>query len=213
MQSAFYLADKYRNPVVMLSDGILGQMIEPLKVEPLSFEPLPEKDWAVGGIAKHKDGKFRQVHSARGMVFPADYLPAIKDLDKKYRLMHDSEVRYELYQDKDADLLLVAFGYAARVCLEAVDMARSEGLKVGLIRPITLWPFPSQVIKEKASTGVKFLVVEDNLGQMIDDVRLAVEGQAKVHHLGVLARHLPTDLGIIFPDRVLEEVKRILREG
>lgn len=212
MQLAFHLADKYRNPVVVLSDGILGQMIEPLKLQKVSFEPLPEKDWAVGNWAKRKDGKYRQVHSAWGMIFPAVYLPVIERFGEKYRQIEAAEARCELCQDKDADLLLVAFGYVSRVCREAINMARSERLKVGLIRPITLWPFPAQVIKEKASTGAKFLVVEDNLGQMVDDVRLAVEGRAQIHFLGISARHLPTDLGIIFPDRVLEETKKILKE-
>jgi len=213
VQLAFYLADKYRNPVVVLSDGILGQMREPVKVEPLSFPPLPEKDWAIAGKAKHKDGKFREGLGGRGMVYPAEYIGALEGLDKKYRQMQDAEVRYEEYQVEDAELLLVAFGYVARVCQEVVNIARSEGLKIGLIRPITLWPFPYEVIKEKAANGARFLVVEDNLGQMIDDVRLGVEGRAETHFLGIFARHLTSDLGIIFPDRVLEETKRLLEKG
>lgn len=208
MQLAFHLADKYRNPVIVLSDGILGQMLEPFESRSLSFEPLPEKDWAVG--PGRKGGEYRQVHSAWGMVYPGVYLPQIEKLGKKYRQMEENEVRYELYQDEDADLLLVAFGYMSRVCREAINMARSEGLKVGLVRPITLWPFPYSVIKEKAAKGVRFLVAEDNLGQMVDDVRLAVAERAPIHFLGISARHLPSDLGIILPDRVLEEVRKIL---
>lgn len=213
VQLAFYLADKYRNPVVVLSDGILGQMREPVNVGPISFPPLPEKDWAIAGKAKHKDGKFREGLGGRGMVYPAEYIGALEGLDKKYRQMQDAEVRYEEYQVEDAELLLVAFGYVARVCQEVVNIARSEGLKIGLIRPITLWPFPYEVIKEKAASGARFLVVEDNLGQMIDDVRLGVEGRAETHFLGIFARHLTSDLGIIFPDRVLEETKRLLEKG
>ena len=89
-------------------------------------------------------------------------------------------------------------------------MARSQSLKVGLIRPITLWPFPYHEIHKKALEGAKFLVVEDNLGQMTDDVRLGVAGKAEVHFLGALARHVPTSLGMVMPDRVLEEVQRLL---
>ena len=92
-------------------------------------------------------------------------------------------------------------------------MARDEDLRVGLIRPITLWPFPYEAIRDRALKKVKYLVVEDNLGQMFDDIRLAVEGQAEVYFLGVLSRHLPTDLGIIFPDRVASEIKKIMGEN
>jgi len=212
MQLAFYLADKYRNPVIVLSDGIMGQMREPVNVGPLSFEPLPEKDWAVRGKAKHKDGRLREIHNANGMLYPNAYMPALKIMDKKWRQIEDTEVRYELYQAEDAELLLVAFGYVSRVCREALNMARSEGLKVGLIRPITLWPFPYELIKEKTASGARFLVVEDNMGQMVHDVRFGAEGKAEVHFLGVFARHLISDMGIIFPDRVLEEVKKLMGE-
>jgi len=212
VQLAFYLADKYRNPVIVLSDGIMGQMREPINVGPLSFPPLPEKDWAVRGTAKHKDGRSREIHNANGMLYPDAYMPALEIMDKKWRQMQETEVRYELYQADDAELLLVAFGYVSRVSEEAVNMARSEGLKVGLIRPITLWPFPYDLIKEKAASGARFLVVEDNMGQMVHDVRFGAEGKAEVNFLGVFARHLPSDLGIIFPVRVLEEIKKIMEE-
>jgi len=212
VQLAFYLADKYRNPVVLLSDGILGQTREPVKTNPITFPPLPEKDWAITGKGKHKDGKFREGVGGRGMVYPAEYIGALEGLAKKYRQMEENEVRYEEYQTEDAELLLVAFGYTARVSREVVNMARSDGLKVGLIRPITLWPFPFEVLKKRAASVSKFLVVEDNMGQMIDDVRTGVEGQAEIHFLGIFARHLTSDLGIIFPDRVYQEVKRLLGE-
>jgi pyruvate/2-oxoacid:ferredoxin oxidoreductase alpha subunit len=124
--------------------------------------------------------------------------------------MADAEVRYEMYQAEDAKLLLVAYGYPSRVSKEAIKMARSEGIKVGLIRPITLWPFPSQVIREKAEQGCRFLVVEDSLGQMVDDVKMAVQGRAEVALLNMLARHLPMDAGMILPGRVLQEIRRLL---
>ena len=103
----------------------------------------------------------------------------------------------------------MAYGYVSRVCKEAISSARAEGLKVGLIRPMTLWPFPYQPIKDKVDRGCRVLVVEDNLGQMVDDVRMAVEGRTEVHFLGLLSRHLPTGGGMILPGRVLEEIWRL----
>ena len=116
----------------------------------------------------------------------------------------------QAYKVDDAQLIVVAFGYVARVSKKAVDMARSEGLKVGLLRPITLWPFPYDIIRDKARTGCKFLVAEDNLGQMIWDVRYAVEGKTEVGFVGILDRHSTSPGGMILPDRVLEEAKKML---
>jgi len=216
VQLAFYLADKYRNPVMVLTDGIIGQMMEILEKRTLNFAPLPEKDWAIIGKAKHKDGQSRACHSAQGFIptpqYPG-YLSFLEALDRKIQQMKDHEVRYEAYQIEDASVVLVAFGYATRVCREALYEARAKGFKVGLIRPITLWPFPCQVIKEKAVQGAKFVVVEDNLGQMIEDVKLAVEGQAEVCLVGALARHDPGEGGAIFPDKVLEKIAELAQRA
>jgi 2-oxoglutarate ferredoxin oxidoreductase subunit alpha len=212
VQLAFYLADKYRNPVVVLSDGLLGQMMEPLEVRTLDFGPLPEKDWALEGSALHKDGKRRALSCLAGFSFQEvyeSYLDFIQHLDEKYRQMADSEVRYETYRIDDAHLLVVAYGYAARVSLEAASIARDEGLKVGLIRPISLWPFPSEVIRRGATQGADFLVVEDSLGQLVEDVRLSVGGQAEVHLLNMLSRHMRTPAGMILPDIVLEGIRKL----
>ncbi len=211
VQLAFYLADKYRNPVIVLTDGILGQMREPLEVRTIDFGPLPEKDWALRGTAHQKDGR-RQIlvcTSGHATVPYPTYLELLDHLDRKYLQMR-SEVRHETYRAEDAELLIVAYGYVARVSEEAVNMARAEGLKVGLLRPITLWPFPHEVIREKAARGCKFLVVEDSLGQMIEDVKIAVQGRVEAHLLGVLARHLPTAMGMILPDRVFEEIRSLI---
>jgi 2-oxoglutarate ferredoxin oxidoreductase subunit alpha len=216
VQLSFYLADKYRNPVILLSDGILGLIRESLEIKTIDFGPLPEKDWAVRGWKRHNDKKFRFVHSGVGTAavlvlgYP-NYISWLEHMDEKYKKM-ESELKYESYQAEDAELLLVAYGYPARVCKEAINMARAEGLKVGLIRPITLWPFPYQVIKDKAESGDRFLVVEDSLGLMVDDVRMAVQGKAEVHFLGMQSRHLPTDGGMILPSRVLEEIRRLSTE-
>lgn len=216
VQLAFHIADKYRTPVVVLSDALIGQMYEPLEMKTLEFPPLPEKDWPVRGIAYHKDGKRRLVISDQGLVPNPpniNYLTFLQHLEDKMRRVTENEVRYETHLVDDAKLILVAFGYVARISEEAVNQARRKGLKVGLIRPISLWPFPYQVIKEYAKRGANFLVVEDNLGMMVDDVRLGVEGKSQVNFLGALAHHVPTDAGRILPDRVLSEIEHIYKGG
>jgi len=214
VQLAFYLADKYLNPVVVLMDGIIGQMMEMLELRTLDFGPLPEKDWAIVGKENRKDGQARVHHSAQGFVptlkHPT-YLSLLQTLDRKIKQMKENEVRYEAYQLEDAEIVLVAFGYAARVAQETLRRARAKGLKVGVIRPITLWPFPYQVIKEKATQGAKFVVVEDNLGQMIEDVEKAVEGKVDVHLVGALLRHDPGEGGAIYPEKVLEKIGEIVQ--
>lgn len=212
VQRAFYLADKYRNPVVVLSDAVIGLLTEPLELKTLDFGPLPEKDWAIGNCVKYGDKKVRFVEHA-GYLFgdpkKSPYLKLLKYLNEKYDAM-TTEVMSESYEVEDAQLILVAFGYVARSCKEAMVMARNDGLKVGMIRPITLLPFPTEVIIEQARQKKNFLVVEDNFGQMVNDVRIAVEGQAKVNLLNVFARHLPSEMGAIMPDRILEEAKSLL---
>lgn len=213
VQLAFYLADKYRNPVVVLTDAILGQTAEPLDIRTIDFGPLPDKDWAVAGSAHHKDGKRRMVLAAHGIIPtepPYDsYLNFLEYWQQKYRKMEDSELRFESVDIEDAQLVLVAYGYTARVSLEAIQIARSQGYRVGLIRPITLWPFPRDIIAQQAARGAKFLVVEDSLGQLVEDVISAVKGQVKVNLLDVFARHTRTDGGMILPGRVYEEIRKI----
>jgi len=215
VQLAFHLADKYCNPVIVLSDGIIGLISETVEMEALDFGPLPEKDWAVKGRAHHPEKVMRRfVHSSpssgkhrEGLLTYGDLLA---HLDAKYKKIEQEEVRYEKYLRDDAELVIVAYGYPARVCKEATHRARDEGLKVGLLRPISLWPFPYAPIKEKSDQGCRILVVEDNLGQMVDDVRFAVQGQADVQFIGMLSRHLPNDGGMLLPCTVLDEIRRIL---
>lgn len=211
-QLAFYLADKYLNPVIVLSDAVIGLTMELLEVRQWDFGPLPEKDWAIRGKGKQSDKMRRFVGCIRGLLpWPPylDFLSLLKDLNKKYEQMAE-EVRFETGEIEDAQIILVAYGYTARVCRQAVKLARAQGIKAGWLRPITLWPFPYKPIKEKALEGCQFLVVEDSLGQMIEDVKLAVEGRAPIHFLGVLDRHLPTEMGLIFPEKVLEKIKEVL---
>ncbi|GAF72625.1 unnamed protein product, partial [marine sediment metagenome] len=198
MQLAFYLADKYRNPVVVMSDAIIGRLRETIEVEKIEFGHLPDKDWAATGAVRHKDGKRRVVHHGKGTLSPKPtFVEFLRSLNEKMQQIQESEIRYESYQTEDAEIILVAYGYTARVSKEAVNAARAEGIKAGLIRLITVWPFPTQIIKEKTDQGCKFLVVEDSLGQMVEDVRYAVEGRAEVHLVSILDRHLLTDGGMI----------------
>ncbi len=206
-QLAFYLADRYNNLVVVLADGILIQIAEPVQLRAIDFGPLPEKDWALKGSGK-KGGRTDIIHSTRGLM--GTYTSILEEIHKTYQRITDCEVRYETTEADDAALLLVAYGYVARCCEGAISMARAEGLKVGLVRPITLWPFPYEIIRQKASQGCRFLVVEDSMGQMVEDVKLGAEGKAEIHFLGLLARHQSGELGMLFPETVFAEVKKLL---
>ena len=218
VQLAFYLADKYRNPVIVMTDGLLGQMAEPMELRTLDFGALPRKDWAVRGRANQPDGIRRAVSAMQGLMptLPhppyAGFLDLLTVLDEKYRRMEGSEVRYETYLIEDAELIIVAYGYTARVSREAIAVARrEEGLRVGMIRPLAVWPFPYKIIRERASQGSRFLVVEDSLGQLVEDVRIGVQGKTDVHLLGALARHDPSDGGMILPHAVLNEIHRLMK--
>lgn len=203
IQLAFWLADNYRMLVYVLTEFTTGQSIEPVEPRTLEFEPLPEKDWAARG------------RDARGGKPPP--VPVFGDLVgyhlhqiDKYKKIEETEVRYDTYQADDADILLVAYGYVARMAEGAVDMCRAQGLKVGLLRPITLWPFPSTAIDEAGSRAKALLVVEHSSGLMVDDVKFAVLGKVPVHLLGIWGTHLRGGSGLIYPERIVEEVKNIL---
>ncbi len=212
-QLAFHLADKYRNPVIIASDAILGQMAEPIEPKKLDFGPLPSKDnWIVKGTAYRPDATMRAVICGNGTSPSPDYptyIDFVEALGKKFKTIREEEVRFETYFVDDANLIVVAFGSTARTSHEAVRMARQQGLKVGLLRPISLFPFCYDRIRELAKSGKKFLVVEDNLGQMIEDVEKGVAERQPVHFLGMLARHSKREQGMIFPDRILEEIKKV----
>jgi 2-oxoglutarate ferredoxin oxidoreductase subunit alpha len=209
VQLAFHLADKYRNPVIILTDGLVGHLVEPLEIRTLDFGPLPEKDWAVTGEGRRKDGRHRAVGASYNRLVDASYVAYLQELKEKYQEMR-SEVRYEAYRTDDAQLVVVAYGYCAWVSSEAVDIARSHGLKVGLLRPITLWPFPYDVVRNKAAEGCKFLVVEDSLGLMVDDVRMGAEGKTEVHLVDSTMRNIPSEEGLIMPSTVWEALRRSL---
>ena len=177
---AFDLADKYRNPVMILTDGMLGQMMEPVILPGLvDPERLPQKPWALTG-AKGRE---------RNLVLAAPYtdeelININKNLSSKYQVIETDEQRWESFFLDDAEIVVVAFGSSFRIAFDAVERARNEGLRVGMIRPITLWPFPRQAFKAVGDDVHAYLVVEMNEGQMVEDVLLARPGDIPVHHFG-----------------------------
>ena len=207
VQWGFHLADKYRIPVVVLTDAIVGQMVEKLEIKKLEFGPLPAKNWAMAGHGV-KGPKFDMIASAPGMI--GSYVDSLRAMQTNWDTIAREEVRWEDYKTEDADLVLVAYGYPSRACMEAVDIARAEGLKVGLLRPITLWPFPYAAVKKHTDRGAKLMVVEDSLGQLVDDVRIAVGPDKPVSQVTALDRHNPTYSGMIMPDVVLNKIRQTL---
>lgn len=185
----FDLADKYRNPVIILGDGLLGQMMEPVQIKSLGSSPqFVEKPWALTGC------KGRAPNIVRSFYLPEGALEEHnKKLQKKYALIKEKEVRVVTYNIKDSDIVLVAYGSVARIAKAAMEMAREKGLKVGLIRPATLWPFPSAFISDVASRVKKFLVVEMSAGQMVEDVMLSVNGKAEVDFYGRMGGGVPSE--------------------
>jgi 2-oxoglutarate ferredoxin oxidoreductase subunit alpha len=200
MIDAFDLADIYRTPVIVLGDGALGQMTEPLVLPEPSKRVIPEKDWILTGAKNREE---RVLKSLR--LSPPGALEELnKKLQKKYEQIRKKEVLYDDYLIDDAEIVLVSFGMSSRVCKSSIAMARSRGIKAGMIRPITLWPFPSDVIAQLADTRrVRvFLDVEMNMGQMIEDVRLAVNGKKEVHFYGRTAGMLPDENELL--NRIVE---------
>jgi 2-oxoglutarate ferredoxin oxidoreductase subunit alpha len=193
---AFYLADKYRNPVLVLADAQLGQMMEPLAFADLNEEPLPPKDWALTGARGRPSRIVKSFY-----WLPGDLEVFNQRLAEKYARVQAAEVRYQAISCDDARWVLVAYGASARVAKQVAVEARRQGEPVGLFRPISLWPFPSQALRELAERVRGFLVVEMSLGQMVEDVRLAVEGAAPVAFFGRTGGGIPT----------AEEVARELR--
>lgn len=203
----FDLAFKYRNPAMILADGAIGQMMEKVVLAPQRPRKTDEeiaaecRSWATYG--KPADRKRNIVTS---LELQSEKMEIInKRLQEKYKALEENEVRYEEIGCDDADYVIVAFGSSARICSATVEMARAEGLKVGLLRPITLYPFPKKPLAELAARGVKgFLSAELNAGQMVEDVRLAVNGVAPVEHFGRQG-------GMMFaPDEVLAALKEKL---
>jgi pyruvate/2-oxoacid:ferredoxin oxidoreductase alpha subunit len=183
---AFDLADKWRNPVILLADGFIGQMMEPVEF-PAPVGDLPAKPWALTGE------KISQNNLINSIYLDNDELEAhVRHLAEKYDRISEEEVRFEAYHADDAELVLVGYGIVSRIIRTVVDKAREAGLKVGLLRPITLFPFPARKIGELCESATGFLAVEMSTGQMVDDVRLAVNGRLPVHFFSRTGGNVPT---------------------
>ena len=183
---AFQLAFKYQNPAMILADGVIGQMME--KVELSDYKPRWTEEeieklngsWAATGKKSYRE---RYIKTSLEMVAERQEKFNLK-LQDKYQKMRDEEARFEMIHCDDAEYIIVAFGVSARISQKAVDILREKGIKVGLLRPITLFPFPSKIINEMAEKVKGFLSVEMNSGQMVEDIRLAVNGKTKVEYFG-----------------------------
>lgn len=205
MQEAFDIADQYRNPVMVVCDGLIGQMMEPIEWREIPKRDLPPKDWAANGR------KGRGHHNVINSLYmdPEVCDAHNRHLDEKYAEIAKNEVRWEEVQCEDAEIVITAYGTPARIALTALDALRGDGIKAGLFRPITLWPFPEKALHELAAKEhVKaFLDVEmSSSGQMIDDVRLAVEGQKPISYLGHAGGVMPT------VEEMIESAKKALKE-
>lgn len=196
---AFDTADRYRTPVIIAVDGMLAQLVEPVELpSPVSLDLLPEKEW----VTTAEPGRARRVVSSLHLD-PRDLHMHNCHLSDKYRRMESDLVTYDEVDCEDADVVVVAYGTMARIVREAREIQAEKGFKVGLFRPITLWPFPSGRLAELSFVVKDFLVVEMSLGQMVEDVRLAVEGRSRVHFYGRTGGLMVTH------EEVLDELRRI----
>jgi len=195
---AFRLSEKYRNPAMILTDGAIGQMMEKVTLPAVGSLPKIETPWATTGKS----------HTRERNIITSLYIQAERMekhnliLQAKYIQMQ-KEVRWEEIRTNDATIILVAFGLTSRICEKTVDLAREKGLKVGLLRPITLYPFPTSVIAKLAKSAEAFLTVEMNAGQMVEDVRLAVDGKRPVDFYGRMGGMIPS------PEEILGQLEMI----
>ncbi|MBI3991002.1 MAG: 3-methyl-2-oxobutanoate dehydrogenase subunit beta, partial [Candidatus Omnitrophica bacterium] len=210
---AFYLGDKYRMPVMLLGDGILGQMMEPVdadlneRLKKDNSLKIKDKPWILTGC------KGREPRIIRSLLLEEGELEELnRRLQEKYSKINANEVKCETLFTDDANIILVAFGTTSRICRAVAMRMRKENIKVGVIRPITLWPFPSGIIDDVSSRlpsngkRVIFLVVEMNAGQMVEDVRLGVMGRSPVKFYGRTGGGIPTE------EEICNEVKRCLKQ-
>ncbi|MDI6605343.1 MAG: 3-methyl-2-oxobutanoate dehydrogenase subunit VorB [Thermoanaerobacteraceae bacterium] len=199
---AFNIADKYRNPVMILGDGMIGQMMEPVDFESIkkTDEVLPEKTWATTG--KGKRGKKNIITSLE--LDPQLLEKHNFDIFKKYKEAQENEIRYEMKDCENADVILVAYGTIARIAKDVIEKAKKHKMKIGLIRPISLWPFPQEPFKKTANKTSAYLALEMSMGQMVEDVRLSVNGRKPVYFYGRTGGMVPE------VEAILNEIKKIL---
>lgn len=199
---AFNLADKYRIPVMILGDGTIGQMMEPVDFDVIPKPEIPEKTWAVSGTGKKREPNVL----ATLYLEPEELEQTVLVREEKYKIIRKELQRYAAHDIEDADIIVSSYGTTSRVVESAVKTLRAEGYKVGIIRPITLWPFPVDIYAKAAETAKAFLSVEMSMGQMVEDIRLAVNGRADVHFFGRTGGIIPS------PDEVIEKVKQIAQK-
>jgi 2-oxoglutarate ferredoxin oxidoreductase subunit alpha len=197
----FDLADKYRNPVLMLSDGAIGQMMEKVEFKPYTRPVVDKSTWATTGKSKSRNRNYitslfiqperMEVHNLK--------------LEEKFKQIRENEVRFEEINTTDAEYLFVAYGLSARICQKAMDIAREKGIKIGLLRPITLYPYPYKRLHELASQVRMMLSVELNSGQMVEDVRLGVNGKVPVEFYGRMGGMMPT------PEEIVHHLETLIQ--
>ena len=195
---AIYLAEKYRNPALILSDGTLGQMMEKVTFREKNSLPKVYKEWSAKGKLNTRERNIIRTSATDPTVME----DLNKELQDKYKLLQ-KEVRYDTNQIEDSEILIVAFGLSARICSKAQEIANENGLSVGLLRPITLYPFPNKVISDISKKVKSILVVELSAGQMVEDVKLAVNGKCPVYFHGRMGGEVPT------PEEIYYELKNI----
>ncbi|MDD5085327.1 MAG: 3-methyl-2-oxobutanoate dehydrogenase subunit VorB [Candidatus Omnitrophica bacterium] len=202
-KEAFDLADRYRNPVMILGDGILGQMMESFEMKPAKTrQPSRKKDYILDGCKGRKPRVIQSLFLEEGM------LERLNDkLQAKYRRIERELVRYEELNTNDADLILVAYGSSSRIARAVMRDARVKGLKIGFFRPMTLWPFPTEAMRKLAKPKRAFLVIEMSAGQMVEDVRLSIEGRAPVYFYGRSGGGIPSE------EAVFAEVRKALKKA
>jgi 2-oxoglutarate ferredoxin oxidoreductase subunit alpha len=195
---AFDMADKYRIPAMLLADGLLGQMMEPVQFPEIDAK-APEKPWAASG---HKN---KRKHNIINSLFlkPEGLDAKVRERFAKYKEIEETLPQAETYLTSDAEIVVVAYGASARIAKSAIDMARADGIKAGLIRPITLYPFPKKIIVESTKNAKNLLCVEMSMGQMVDDVKLSINCSKPVHFYGKTGGLIPE------PDEVLAEIKKL----
>ncbi|GAB1350430.1 3-methyl-2-oxobutanoate dehydrogenase subunit VorB [Ignavibacteriales bacterium] len=196
----FKMAEKYRTPAMILADGALGQMMEKVELPAEGSFPHEIPDWATTG---KKEGRKQNVITSL-FIQPEKMEEINHTLQAKYKAM-EVEVKSESINTDGADVVLVAFGLVARICMKAAELAKEKGIKVGVIRPITLFPFPTKVLSDVADGVKKFLVVEMNAGQMVEDVRLSINGKADVQFYGRMGGMIPT------PEEILEKLESMMK--
>ncbi|QXM06642.1 3-methyl-2-oxobutanoate dehydrogenase subunit VorB [Crassaminicella indica] len=197
---AFDVADYYRNPVIISGDGMIGQMMEPIEFKDIKKRELPKKDWITDGTKGEREPNI--INSLA--LDPAELEKHNIRLQEKYKQMEKNEVRYELYNMENAEVVIVSYGTTSRVVKNAIAALKEEGINVGLIRPITLWPYPMKAFDEIPNTTKALLCVEMSMGQMIDDVKIANKGRLPVHFYGRSGGMVPS------PDEIVGKVKEIL---